>query len=179
MPTLRFWGLIFESGRGVMMPANERLEALIAPAVAAAGCALWGIEHSGRPPHSVLRVFIDREAGVTIDDCERVSHQVSAVLDVEDPIAGEYTLEVSSPGLDRILFRREQCVEAIGEDVDVRVQIAVDGRRRFTGKLVAVEGDALMVVCADGEAPVAIEIAAIRQARIVPSFKKDRTSRHG
>lgn len=152
------------------IPATERLEALIGPAVATAGCVLWGVEFSGQGRRGILRVYIDREEGVTIEDCERVSHQLSALLDVEDPIPGAYTLEVSSPGLDRILFRREQYLEAIGEDIDVRTSVPVDGSRHFTGRLQALDGDVLSVACADRDAPVRIELAAVRRARVVPSF---------
>jgi len=82
----------------------EALQAMLAPAVAAVGFELWGVEFFQQGRHSVLRLFIDGPEGVGVDDCARVSHQASGVLDVEDPIAGEYTLEVSSPGWDRPLF---------------------------------------------------------------------------
>ena len=83
----------------------------------------------------MLRIFIERETGVTIEDCEQVSRQVSAILDVEDPIAGEYTLEVSSPGTDRLLFTVEQFQQYCGEEVDIRLRSPLDGRRKFKGIL--------------------------------------------
>ena len=101
----------------------------------ALGLQLWGIEHTTQGKYSVLRIFIERDTGVTINDCEQVSRQVSAILDVEDPIAGEYTLEVSSPGTDRLLFTVEQFQQYCGEVVDIRMRSPIDGRRKFKGML--------------------------------------------
>tara|TARA_B100001989_G_scaffold227392_1_gene183534 strand:+ start:581 stop:985 length:405 start_codon:yes stop_codon:yes gene_type:complete len=103
--------------------------------VEALGLQLWGIEHTSQGKYSVLRIYIERDIGVTIEDCEQVSRQVSAILDVEDPIAGEYTLEVSSPGTDRLLFTVEQFQHYCGEEVDIRLRSPVDGRRKFRGML--------------------------------------------
>lgn len=114
---------------------------LIEPTVVALGLELWGIEHIQRGRYPLLRIYIERAGGVTIEDCEKVSRQVSAVLDVEDPISGEYTLEVSSPGIDRPLFSSEQFEKFAGSEVKVYMRHPVDGRRRFKGNIVKVQGD--------------------------------------
>ena len=88
-----------------MYPREERLRRLLEPAVEGFGYELLGVQLLAQGHHSKLRVYIDSEEGITVDDCARVSHQVSGVLEVEDPIPGQYTLEVSSPGMDRPLFR--------------------------------------------------------------------------
>jgi len=123
----------------------EKVTQLIEPTVQALDLELWGVEHASQGKYSVLRIFIEREAGVTIDDCERVSRQVSAIFDVEDPIAGEYTLEVSSPGMDRLLFTPQQFQRYRGEEVSVRMRTPVDGRRKFKGTLTDVVDDIIHI----------------------------------
>jgi ribosome maturation factor RimP len=102
---------------------------------------LWGVDVLQQGRSSLRRVYIEREEGVTIEDCEKVSRQVSALLDVEDPIAGEYTLEVSSPGVDRPLFSVEQYAKYVGSEVNLKLRRAVDGRRKFKGQIIKVSGD--------------------------------------
>ena len=114
---------------------------LIGTTVQALGLELWGVELLQQGRYSLLRVYIEREEGVTIEDCEKVSRQVSALLDVEDPIAGEYTLEVSSPGVDRPLFSLEQYAKYVGSEVNLKLRRAVDGRRKFKGQIIKVSGD--------------------------------------
>jgi len=114
---------------------------LIGTTVKALGLELWGVELLQQGRYSLLRVYIEREEGVTIEDCEKVSRQVSALLDVEDPIAGEYTLEVSSPGVDRPLFSVEQYAKYVGSEVNLKLRRAVDGRRKFKGQIIKVSGD--------------------------------------
>jgi ribosome maturation factor RimP len=123
----------------------EKVTQLIEPTVQALDLELWGVEHASQGKYSVLRIFIEREAGVTIDDCERVSRQVSAIFDVEEPIAGEYTLEVSSPGMDRLLFTPQQFQRYRGEEVSVRMRTPVDGRRKFKGTLTDVVDDIIHI----------------------------------
>ena len=128
-----------------MATRPERLRALAAPVAAALGCDLWGLELLGSRNHSVLRVFIDKAEGVSVDDCERVSRQLASVFDVEDPIPGEYTLEVSSPGVDRPLFSLCQYGAYLGEDIRVQLRAPFEGRRKYRGRLTAVaEGDVVM-----------------------------------
>ena len=114
---------------------------MIGTTVQALGLELWGVELLQQGRYSLLRVYIEREEGVTIEDCEKVSRQVSALLDVEDPIAGEYTLEVSSPGVDRPLFSVEQYAKYVGSEVNLKLRRAVDGRRKFKGQIIKVSGD--------------------------------------
>ena len=130
-----------------------RLTELIEPAVKAFGLDLWGVEHLAQGRFSLLRIYIDGEAGVDIKDCERVSRQVSAVFDVEAPIAGEYTLEVSSPGLDRPLFNIGQFARFIGFDAALTTRAPMEGRRRFKGTITQADETANKVRLAveDGE----------------------------
>ncbi|HAR90911.1 MAG: ribosome maturation factor RimP [Pseudomonadales bacterium] len=128
-----------------MKSSAEKVTQLIEPTVQALDLELWGVEHASQGKYSVLRIFIEREAGVTIDDCERVSRQASAIFDVEEPIAGEYTLEVSSPGIDRLLFTPQQFQRYRGEEVSVRMRTPVDGRRKFKGTLTDVVDDIIHI----------------------------------
>lgn len=132
---------------------REDLNKIIAPAVAAVGFELLGTEFvSGEGRGGTLRIYIDSANGVNIDDCGVVSKQVSAVLDVEDPIGGKYTLEVSSPGLFRPLFTTEQAGRYVGERIKVKlVHADVTGRRNFVGMLTEVLDDTLHLEV-DGEA---------------------------
>ncbi len=91
-----------------MASKEQQIQQMLEPTVEALGFDLWGVEYLSQGRHSVLRVYIEHEKGISVDDCAAVSEQVSGVLDVEDPITGEYTLEVSSPGMDRLLFKLEQ-----------------------------------------------------------------------
>jgi len=121
---------------------KEALIELLEPAVGAMGYELADIDaHLGR--RGLLRLFIDREGGVTVDDCQRVSEQVSALLDVEDPLPGSYVLEVSSPGFDRRLRKREHFERFAGERARVELRDPLEGRRNFVGTLVGVDGDAV------------------------------------
>ncbi len=128
-----------------MRPQVANLQELLEPAVTALGYELLGIEHLPQGRHSLLRLYIDSEEGIQVADCERVSHQVSGILEVEDPISGNYTLEVSSPGLDRPLFTLQQAQRYIGYQVKLRLHMALDKRRKFSGKLMAVDDDKLVI----------------------------------
>ena len=128
-----------------MAKFEQKLTDLLRPAVEEAGKELLGIEYISAGNNSVLRLFIDHENGIDVDDCAEVSRQVGAVLDVEDPISSEYNLEVSSPGVDRPLFNLEHFQSVIGETVNVKLSIPLNGRRKFKGPLVAIENDNLIV----------------------------------
>ncbi|NVK21477.1 MAG: ribosome maturation factor RimP [Kangiellaceae bacterium] len=132
------------------MAKHEELEQMIRPAVEATGFELWGIEYLAQGKHSVLRIFIDHENGINVDDCAEVSHQVSGVLDLEDPIKGLYNLEVSSPGMDRPLFNEQQFARYVGEEVELRVAIPINGRRKFKGVIEQVN-NGVMTLLVDGE----------------------------
>lgn len=145
---------------------KERLIALLEPAVAAMGLELADIDlYLGR--RGVLRLYIDRAGGVTVDDCQRVSEQVGALLDVEDPLPGSYTLEVSSPGFDRRLRTQAHFERFVGERVRIELRDAREGRRNFTGRLTGLEsGNVLLEV--DGEM-WQLPLNDIAVARLVPA----------
>ncbi|MGK8178502.1 ribosome maturation factor RimP [Pseudomonas aeruginosa] len=146
----------------------EQLQALLAPVVEALGYECWGVEFISQGCHSVLRVYIDRPEGILIDDCEAVSRQVSGILDVEDPISGEYTLEVSSPGMDRPLFTLEQFAKHAGEQVKIRLRSPYEGRRNYQGILRGVEEQDVVVLVDDHE--YLLPIDSIDKANIIPRF---------
>ncbi|WP_417227459.1 ribosome maturation factor RimP [Amphritea sp.] len=144
------------------------LQELIEPSVVALGYQLWGIEMVSQGRHSMLRIYIDAENGVGVDDCANVSRQVSGILDVEDPISGEYTLEVSSPGMDRPLFTLEQYKAFVGHVVQVKLRMPFDGRRRFKGILNGIEDEDIVLVVDQEE--YLLPIDHIEKANIVPQF---------
>ncbi|MFG5863344.1 ribosome maturation factor RimP [Metapseudomonas sp. CR1201] len=146
----------------------EQLQALLAPVVEALGYQCWGIEFLSQGRHSLLRIYIDHENGILIDDCEKVSRQISGVLDVEDPISSEYTLEVSSPGMDRPLFTLEQFAAHAGELVKIKLRSPFEGRRNFQGLLRGVEEQDVVVLIEDREFLLPIEL--IDKANIIPRF---------
>jgi len=129
---------------------EHKLTEMLRPAVEEVGKELLGIEYISAGNNSVLRLFIDHENGIDVDDCAEVSRQVGAILDVEDPISSEFNLEVSSPGLDRPLFDKAHYEAVIGETIEVKLSIPFNGRRKFKGKLIAIENDTL-IVTVDGE----------------------------
>lgn len=146
----------------------EQLQDLLAPVVEALGYQCWGVEYISQGKHSLLRVYIDGPEGILIDDCEKVSRQISGVLDVEDPISGEYTLEVSSPGMDRPLFTLEQYAAHAGEQVKIRLRSPYEGRRNFQGVLRGVEDQDVIVLVDDHE--YLLPVDAIDKANIIPRF---------
>lgn len=150
------------------MARQTELEQLLKPAVEAAGFEFWGMEYISQGRHSVLRIFIDSENGIDVEDCAKVSHQVSGVLDVEDPISGEFNLEVSSPGLDRPLFTSEQFARYIGREVNVRLRVSVDNRRKFKGVIEEVEGERIHLRVED--TGMVIGPDQIEKANLVPEF---------
>ena len=149
-----------------MSREQRRFHEMLSPSVEALGCELLGVQLSRGPRQSLLRIYIDRPEGVTLDDCERVSHQVSGILDVEDPIAGQYSLEVSSPGADRPLFVEEHFRRFAGHRVKLRLAVPVEGRRNLTGQLEGAE-DGEVLVELDGRR-WKLPLDQIAQARLVP-----------
>lgn len=143
---------------------------MLRPAVEEAGVELLGIEFVSAGKHSILRLFIDHENGIDVDNCADVSRQVGAILDVEDPISTEYSLEVSSPGLDRPLFTIEQYQAVIGETINLRLSLPLNGRRKFKGILNAIEKD-LFIVTVDGEEYELI-FSNIDKGNLVYNFEK-------
>lgn len=154
------------------MEKSEQLDAMLRPVVESLGFDLWGLEyHSGSMP-VLLRLYIDHADGITVDDCGEVSEQVSAVLDVEEPIQGEYTLEVSSPGIERPLFTAEQYRHYLGNDVKVRLAWPEHGRRNYRGRLLSVS-DRGIEVEVEGEV-FALPFGAIARARLLEPIEPSR-----
>ena len=121
------------------MAQHKQLNELLQPVVESMQYEFVGLEFLSGANPSVLRVYIDQEEGITVDDCADVSRQISAVLDVEDPIASEYNLEVSSPGLNRPLFTAYHYQKVVGERIKVQTRIPVEGRRKLTGNLLSAD----------------------------------------
>lgn len=147
------------------------LEGLIRPVVEGLGFQFWGMEYLSQGKDSVLRIFIETEdeKGIDVEDCAQVSRQVSSILDVEDPIAGEYNLEVSSPGLDRPLFELAQYKAYVGAVISLRLRVPFDGRRKFKGLLVDIENEEDVVIRVDQEEYL-LPIDLIEKANVVPQF---------
>jgi ribosome maturation factor RimP len=146
----------------------EEIRDMLAPTVEALGFELLGVEYAPSTGNSLLRLYIDAEKGIGIEDCEAVSREVSALLDVEDPIPGEYSLEVSSPGIDRPLFGAAQFARHVGEQAKVSLRIPQEGRRRLQGRIARVEGGTVFI--AEEKAEYAVAEANIEKARLVPDF---------
>ena len=146
----------------------RNIEQLIAPTIGAMGFELWGIDTSGVGSHERVCVYIDSDSGIAIQDCEAVSHQLSGLLDVDDSFNESYTLEVSSPGLDRILFKDDQFRMNIGQWLNIRLEVPLNGRRRVEGLLVGMENGEL-VLTADAD-EYSIPLERVRRARIVPQL---------
>ncbi|RXR05456.1 ribosome maturation factor RimP [Pseudoxanthomonas composti] len=157
-----------------MSDKANQIADLLAPTVQALGLELMGVEYLPAPGGATLRLYIDvveaeRETRtVNIDDCEAVSREVSAQMDVEDPISGNYTLEVSSPGVDRPLFTAAQFARFAGESAKVVLKLPQDGRRRFQGAIVRVDGDSL-VFDLDGQT-VVVDHGNVEKARLMPDW---------
>ena len=152
-----------------MHKAPPHLTELVRRAAEALGYELIGVELLTRPKAGpLLRIYIDSGSGVGLDDCEKVSHQVSGVLEVEDPIKGEYALEVSSPGMDRPLFEKAHFERFVGELARVKMNVALEGRSNYKGTIVAVDGDDV-VLKVEGES-IRLPFLQMSSARLVPQF---------
>ncbi len=151
-----------------MRQAPTNVLSVIEPVVESLGFELVGVEYLVQGGDGLLRVYIDSENGIDVEDCRRVSHQLSGVLDVEDVIKGHYSLEISSPGLDRPLFSVAHFERFIGAEVKLRLDAHQDGRRNFRGEIVGVE-DGDVVLRIDGE-EVCVPFIAIDRANLVAQF---------
>jgi ribosome maturation factor RimP len=149
----------------------EKLIGLLEAPIQALGYELVELEFHPQGRGGLLRVYIDKDGGVTVDDCEAVSRQVSAVLDVEDPIPGAYTLEVSSPGLDRPLRKAADYARFAGEQARIELMLPLSGRRRFQGTLKGCEADEVSIEV-DGELH-RLPLSGISKARLVPDLENE------
>jgi ribosome maturation factor RimP len=148
-----------------MATRAELIRAMVEPVLHAMGLQLWGVEYLGQGKHTLLRIYIEKEGGVNIEHCAEASRQISALLDVEDPISTEYTLEVSSPGLDRMLFTLDQYRQYAGWMARIRLTSNFEGRRNFQGRLGMVEGDEVVMLVGDEKFVFPVEL--IEKANIV------------
>lgn len=151
-----------------MKQAPEHLVNLLEPIVEGMGYECVGIEYHPHPRHGLLRIYIDSEAGIQVDDCSKVSHQISGVLDVEDPISGNYQLEVSSPGADRPFFKIEQFEQFVGSTVAMNLFSAIQGRKKITGMIEKVE-DGMILLQENGQL-FTVPFNVISKARLVPDY---------
>jgi ribosome maturation factor RimP len=158
---------------GQFMSLIGRITEVIEPVVEHAGYELVHLELLGNRRNAVLRVYIDKPGGVTVDDCASVSHWVSVVLDVEDPIPHSYTLEVSSPGVERGLYKRSDYRRFAGQPVKIEMWEPRDGRRRFTGELLGLGDDDLVTVRErELKKDVAVPYDQIKKAHLIFDWKK-------
>jgi ribosome maturation factor RimP len=152
-----------------MRQVPQQLQEMTQGVVDTLGYQLWGIEMLARQDGGqLLRVYIDAEKGIDVDDCAKVSRQLSACFDVEDPVPGRYTLEVSSPGMDRLIFQPAQFAAYVGSMLRVKLLSSITGRKNYRGKLLlAAEGKIQLQV--DGKA-IDLSFNDIDTARVVPEF---------
>jgi ribosome maturation factor RimP len=147
----------------------QTLRRILTSVVEAMGYEWVGMEFHPRHANALLRVYIDSAIGITLDDCQRVSHQMSGVLDVEDLIAGQYTLEVSSPGLDRPLFEARHFERFTGSEVRLQLRELLNGRRKLIGRLCGMRGDDVVIVDSEGQ-EWQVPLERIEKARLAPQL---------
>ena len=144
----------------------QDLTPLFEPVIESMGYELVGVEFVGGGDHGTLRVYIDRDEGVSIDDCASISHQISGILDVEEPIKQAYDLEVSSPGIDRPLFKLADFQRFAGQTARIKLAVAQQGRKNFKGRLQGVADAGMVLIEVDGEA-FCLPFADIARANLV------------
>ena len=152
------------------MRNSSAIKAMILPTVESLGYELWGCVYTTQGQRSVLRVYIDSEQGIKLEDCARVSRQLSALFDVEDPISTRYNLEVSSPGIDRPLFTAEQFQRFVGYKVSIQAHTAIDGQRKFKGLLKATNGEGIVLSLENED--LALTWDNIMRANVLPETIK-------
>jgi ribosome maturation factor RimP len=148
--------------------ATAKLTALLQPLVEQLGYEFVGLEYSNNPKNPVLVVYIDSPDGIAVEDCEVVSREAAALLDVEDPVPGHYSLEISSPGLDRPLFTLQHFEKFTGEKAQVNLFAPLQGRRKYKGQILGIIEDQVRLE-QDG-VEVALEMGNIAKARLVPDY---------
>ena len=151
-----------------MRHAPGNIQAIVEPVVTSLGYELVGVEFLLQGHSGLLRVYIDDEDGIQVNDCQRVSHQLSGVLDVEDVIKGKYQLEVSSPGLDRPLFTAEHFERFQGHNARLKLAVPLDGQRKFKGTLRGVENDQVILEVENEE--ISLPLSAIDKANLIPDI---------
>ena len=159
------------------MVSSDMLESVIGPTIRGLGYELWGIERQRKPNGLLLRVYIDHPEGITLTDCERVSLQVRDLLAAEAAITDDYLLEISSPGMDRLLFTVEHYLKHRGETVQVKLRIPLDGRRNLQGRLIEADDKSVVIEC-DNER-IGVPFAAIERTRLTPQWPEKRAANRG
>ena len=149
---------------------RDRLQELLEPVIEDLGYELVLLEFAPQTGSALLRLFIDSEEGVTLDDCATVSREVAGVLDVSDPITSAYQLEVSSPGLDRPLTKPQHFLRFMGEDARIQLLVPRNGRKRFSGRIDAATDNSVTLFTDLGV--VELEYSTIERARLIPDFDK-------
>ncbi len=160
-----------------MKRAPDHLLTLIEPIVEGLGYECVGIEYHPHPKHGLLRIYIDKTDGILVEDCSRVSHQISGVLDVEDPIQGNYQLEVSSPGADRPFFYVHQFKQFRGSTVLVNLYQSLDGRKKITGVIEDVKDE--VITLREADQIFEVPFSAMSKARLVPEYVINKGGSHG
>ena len=154
---------------GDIVLSVQKLNEMLQPLVEDLGYEFVGLEYNSNPKHSVLRIYIDHENGVSVEDCETVSRESAALLDVKDPIRSQYNLEVSSPGLDRPLFTPAHYREFSGYPAQVNLYAPQDGRRKFSGPILGAD-EASIRIEQDG-VEVALEFGNTAKAKLIPDYE--------
>lgn len=147
---------------------TDRLQSMIEPTVIDMGFEFWGLEYQSGT--SLLRIYIDSSNGISVDDCAKVSRQLSVMLDVEDPIKVEYRLEVSSPGLSRPFYSIGQYQGYIGHMLKVKLRASFDGRKQFKGLLSKVNIEENEIAIVEGDDELAIPFEMVERANLIPQF---------
>jgi ribosome maturation factor RimP len=160
--------LFFYLWSRVLSQIEQKLTQMLTPAAESLGFEMVGVEFVRAGKHSTLRLFIDHPEGISVENCADVSQQASAILDVEDPINTEYNLEVSSPGMDRPLFKAAHYAAIVGEVVAVRLRMPLNDRRNFKGTLLSCDNDNI-VVEVDGQS-YTLAVMNIEKGNLVPVF---------
>jgi ribosome maturation factor RimP len=158
----------FTQGCKCLNSREKQIEELIAPTVESLGCEVWGIEYFSQGKYSKLLIYIERADGIDVDLCATVSKHVSDLLDVEELISSRYTLEVSSPGMDRILFKEQHYLDHVGERVEIRLNYPFEGRKRISGILAGIEDQ--MAIVQEAEDEFLLPLENVQKARLVPTF---------
>ncbi|VVC76751.1 Ribosome maturation factor RimP [Aquicella siphonis] len=154
-------------GKRVMRKIDPVLHERLATLIGSMGYELVGCELLPQGRQMVFRIYIDGKNGVTLDDCSQVSYQVSAMLDVEDPIQGRYSLEISSPGIDRPLFELEHFRKFVGKLVKIRLHSPVNQRKQYKGVLQRVEGEDIYLLVQETGQEVVLPFSAIDKANLI------------
>lgn len=151
-----------------MVLIKSDLEEIIKPTIDDMGFELWGLDYSTKSGNTFLRIFIESEKGITVEDCANVSRRLSILLDVEDPINGEYDLEISSPGMSRQFYTLKQYQRFIGFNIKLKLHFSFDGRKKFKGLLVGIKDGELVI--RDGEDEFFIPFESIYKGCMDPQF---------